>query len=358
MALGRPKGGKRLAPPAHFAHKGVQVKGSAGPARSLLRLALGLAVEASEHEPLAPRTSIRAGGRAELFVQPRSVDALAVLLQRANQEGIPVHVLGGGANTLVGDGGLPGLTLKLPANLVPEERQSLEDGGLLTLGAGAAIVRLVNAMRAQGWVGAEFLAGIPGTLGGALAMNAGTKHGECQQVLDAVELATANGVGWVARTELAIGYRHTALPPRVRWPSASAFRLRHGERRGLGARRWRRTSATGSAPSRLSQPNCGSVFQNPPGEYAGRLIEAVGLKGHTLGVGAHQRAPRQLDCQPRRRRRPATSRASSTLAQVHGSMRPAASRLSRRSNGWGSSREALQSGKSSPTSGWASSAED
>ena len=281
MALGRPKGGKRLAPPAHFAHKGVQVKGSAGPARSLLRLALGLAVEASEHEPLAPRTSIRAGGRAELFVQPRSVDALAVLLQRANQEGIPVHVLGGGANTLVGDGGLPGLTLKLPANLVPEERQSLEDGGLLTLGAGAAIVRLVNAMRAQGWVGAEFLAGIPGTLGGALAMNAGTKHGECQQVLDAVELATANGVGWVARTELAIGYRHTALPP-----SSVALRIRFRLRTGTGEASRAAMEADLGYRKRtqpLSQPNCGSVFQNPPGEYAGRLIEAVGLKGYTLG---------------------------------------------------------------------------
>jgi UDP-N-acetylmuramate dehydrogenase len=257
------------------------VKVSAAASRSLAHLALGLSAEASEHEPLAPKTSIRAGGAAELFVRPRSPDALVALLRRSVEAGVPLHVLGGGANTLVGDGGIPGLTLKLPADLVAEQHEQLEDGGLVTLGAGAAIVRLVNQMRAQGWVGAEFLAGIPGTLGGALAMNAGTKHGELEQALESVELATPDGVGWVARSELRIGYRHTALPPhsvalRVR------FRLRQGNveasraamEQDLGYRK--RTQP-------LSQPNCGSVFQNPPGEYAGRLIESVGLKGHTLG---------------------------------------------------------------------------
>jgi len=257
------------------------VKGSAAASRSLGRLALGLAVDASEDEPLAPKTSIRVGGAAELFVRPRSRDALVALLGRAAEAGVPVHVLGGGANTLVGDGGVKGLTLKLPADLVEEEREVLPEGGRLVLGAGAAIVRLVNGMRAQGWVGAEFLAGIPGTLGGALAMNAGTKHGECQQVLESVELATAEGLGWVERSALAISYRRTALPPnsvalRIR------FRLRTGDVEGsraameedLGYRK--RTQP-------LSQPNCGSVFQNPPGDHAGRLIESVGLKGQTLG---------------------------------------------------------------------------
>jgi UDP-N-acetylmuramate dehydrogenase len=258
------------------------VKGSALPARSLLRLALGLAAEASADEPLAPRTSIRAGGAAELFVRPRSADALVALLGRAGEAGIPVCVLGGGANTLVGDGGVPGVTVKLPADLVAEERQLLEDGGLLTLGAGAAIARLVNLMRAQGWVGAEFLAGIPGTLGGALAMNAGTKHGECEQVLDAVELATPDGVGWVPRSELVIRYRHTALPPRS-VALRVRFRLRTGD---VEASRAAMDADLGyrKRTQPLSQPNCGSVFQNPTGEYAGRLIESVGLKGHTLGA--------------------------------------------------------------------------
>jgi UDP-N-acetylmuramate dehydrogenase len=257
------------------------VKSSAAASRSLERLALGLALEASAHEPLAPKTSIRAGGAAELFVRPRSKDALVALLGRAVEASVPVHVLGGGANTLVGDGGVPGVTVKLPAHLVEEECQVLPDGGLLTLGAGAAIVRLVNGMRAQGWVGAEFLAGIPGTLGGALAMNAGTKHGQCEQVLDSVELATAEGVGWVARSRLGIRYRETTLPPnsvalRIR------FRLRQGD---VEASRVAMEADLGyrKRTQPLSQANCGSVFQNPPGDYAGRLIESVGLKGYTLG---------------------------------------------------------------------------
>jgi UDP-N-acetylmuramate dehydrogenase len=248
---------------------------------SLLRLVLGLSAEASAQEPLGPKTSIRAGGAAELYVRPRSKEALVVLLRRVQDEGVPVQVLGGGANTLVGDGGLPGVTLKLPADLVEEEQAVLPDGGRVTLGAGAAIARLVNVMRAKGWVGAEFLAGIPGTLGGALAMNAGTKHGECAQVLDAVELATPSGVGWLARSELAISYRHTALPPH-----AVALRIRYVLRRGDVEASRVAMDADLSYRKRtqpLSQPNCGSVFQNPPGDYAGRLIESVGLKGHTLG---------------------------------------------------------------------------
>jgi UDP-N-acetylmuramate dehydrogenase len=238
-------------------------------------------VEAMAQEPLGPKTSIRAGGAAELYARPRSAEALVVLLQRAADEGVPVQVLGGGANTLVGDGGLPGLTLKLPADLSGEAQEVLPDGGRVTLGAGAAIARLVNVMRAQGWVGAEFLAGIPGTLGGALAMNAGTKHGECVQVLEAVELATPSGVGWVARSELAIRYRHTALPPH-----AVALRVRFLLRTGDVEASRATMEADLSYRKRtqpLSQPNCGSVFQNPVGNYAGRLIESVGLKGHRLG---------------------------------------------------------------------------
>jgi UDP-N-acetylmuramate dehydrogenase len=247
----------------------------------LPRLTLGLEVESTEQEPLATKTSLRVGGRAELFVRPRSPDALVALLGRAGEEGIPVHVLGGGANTLVGDGGIPGLTLKLPSELFPEDVTPLGDGGQVTLGAGAAIVRLINQMRSHGWVGAEFLAGIPGSIGGALAMNAGTKHGSCEQVLEAVELATPQGVGWVARSALVRRYRFTELP-RGAVVTRVRFRLRTGDveasraamEADLGYRR--RTQP-------LNQPNCGSVFQNPPGDHAGRLIEAVGLKGETLG---------------------------------------------------------------------------
>jgi len=245
-------------------------------------LVTGLAADANPGESLAPWTSLRVGGPAELLVRPRTPDALVAVLARARAEGLPVHVLGGGANTLAGDLGIPGVTLKLPPDLFAEEVQpAASGGGLVVLGAGAAIVRLVNVMRARGWVGAEFLAGIPGTIGGAVAMNAGTKHGECERVLDAVELATPDGIGWVARSALAIRYRHTELPPgavltraRFRLPEGDLEASRAAMETDLSYRK--RTQP-------LSQPNCGSVFQNPPGDHAGRLIESVGLKGTVLG---------------------------------------------------------------------------
>lgn len=253
---------------------------STPPARA--GIVTGLAADASPGESLAPWTSLRVGGPAELLVRPRTADALVSVLVRARAEGLPVHVLGGGANTLVGDRGVPGVTLKLPPDLFAEEVQPLASGGgLVTLGAGAAIVRLTNAMRVRGWVGAEFLAGIPGTIGGAVAMNAGTKHGECERVLDAVELATPDGIGWVPRSALTIRYRFTELPAgaiitrvRFRLPDGDVEASREAMEADLAYRK--RTQP-------LSQPNCGSVFQNPPGDHAGRLIDSVGLKGATLG---------------------------------------------------------------------------
>jgi UDP-N-acetylmuramate dehydrogenase len=242
------------------------------------RIASGLDAELKADFPLAPWTSVRVGGPAEVFAKPRSPAALVELLRRAKGEGAPVAVIGGGANTLVGDGGVAGVTLKLPPELVAEE---VALDGHVTLPAGAAIARLIQLMKSNGRVGAEFLAGIPGTVGGAVSMNAGTKMGECMTVVEAVELATPDGIGWCTRAELAVQYRQTALPPgsvvtRVRFalPEGDLAQSQAKMDADLGYRK--RTQP-------LSQPNFGSVFQNPPGDHAGRLIEQAGLKGHLIG---------------------------------------------------------------------------
>jgi UDP-N-acetylmuramate dehydrogenase len=228
-------------------------------------------------EPLAPWCSIRAGGNAEVLARPSSPQKLVELLALAHEANLSLTILGGGANTLVGDGGIRGLTLKLPADLTSEEI----DGDRFTLCAGSAITRLITLMKQKHRVGAEFLAGIPGTLGGAVTMNAGTKNGECMTIVEAVELATPAGLGWVDAAQIPFEYRHTQLPPsavltRVR------FKLREGDLKAsqaqmdadLGYRK--RTQP-------LAQPNFGSVFTNPPNDFAGRLIETVDLKGHTVG---------------------------------------------------------------------------
>jgi UDP-N-acetylmuramate dehydrogenase len=225
--------------------------------------------------PLAPWCTVRVGGRADALVRPQNPDQLVALLKQARNARIPVSLLGGGANTLVGDLGVRGVTLKLPADLAPE----VIEGPLITLCAGSAIARVVTVMKQQKLVGAEFVAGIPGTLGGAVAMNAGTRNGETMTIVDALELATPDGVGWVPPPQFE--YRHTHLPKdaivvRVR------FKLREGDLaesqkkmdEDLGYRK--RTQP-------LSQPNFGSVFTNPPGKFAGALIESVKLKGHTIG---------------------------------------------------------------------------
>lgn len=231
--------------------------------------------EFKRHEALAAWTSVRVGGAAEVFIRPRNMNSLLDVLRFAKAEGVALTLLGGGANTLVGDGGVSGFTLKLRNDYFPEEVA----GTAFTLNAGSAIARLLTLMKQKGLVGAEFLAGIPGTLGGAVAMNAGTKHGECMTVVDAVELASADGAGWVSG--LAYSYRHTELPQeavvtRVR------FQLREGDV-SASARHMEADLSYRKRTQPLSQPNFGSVFTNPPGHFAGALVEQVGLKGHLAG---------------------------------------------------------------------------
>lgn len=256
----------------------MQASAGEGLARLLARELDG---QVLSQEPLAPWTSVRVGGAAETLVRPSTVDALVRLLGLAKSGPFDLTVLGGGANTLVGDGGVPGAVLKLNSELFPEESTISSDEGRLIFGAGAAIARLVLRMKALRLVGAEFLAGIPGTLGGAVAMNAGTKAGECLSVVEAVEFATADGVGWVDRAQLSHGYRQTTLPSgsvitRVR------FLLPKGDLQA-SAKKMEDDLAYRKRTQPLSQPNFGSVFTNPPGEFAGRLIESAGLKGHTIG---------------------------------------------------------------------------
>ena len=231
--------------------------------------------EAKRDEPLAPWTSVRVGGAAEVLIKPATPDSLTKTLAFAKKEGIPVTILGGGANTLVGDLGVPGYVLKVPNDYFSEE----VDGTRVTVNAGSAIARIVTLMKQNKLVGAEFLAGIPGTLGGATAMNAGTKNGECMTIVDEVELATSEGLGWVKG--LTYRYRHTDLPA-----GALVTRIRFALRQGDLAESAAKMEADLGYRKRtqpLSQPNFGSVFTNPPGHFAGALIEKVELKGHRIG---------------------------------------------------------------------------
>lgn len=233
--------------------------------------------ELQRDAPLAPRTTVRVGGPADLLVRPADPDALAELLRAVRDLGVPLAVLGAGANTLVSDAGVRGVVLRLPPDLVPED----SSGEVLALGAGQPTSRLWTRAHALGLVGMEFVAGIPGTVGGATAMNAGTRLGEMKDVVGRVEVATADGAGFLEARELGFAYRTCRLPP-----GAVITRVEVALRRGDVAESARAMEEDRDRRRRtqpLDRPSFGSTFRNPPGDHAGRLVEAVGLKGWRIG---------------------------------------------------------------------------
>jgi UDP-N-acetylmuramate dehydrogenase len=233
--------------------------------------------EAVRDAPLAARTAIRVGGPADLLVRPANPDDLVAVLRAVRELGVPLTLLGGGANTLVADRGIRGVVLRLPQDFGGESA----DGDTLVLSGGAPNMRLAARAHARGLVGMEFIAGIPGTLGGATAMNAGTKIGEMKDVVARVELATADGAGWVEAAALAFGYRSARIPVGA-VVTRIAFGLRPGDVAASdAAMREDRDRRRRTQP--YDKPTFGSTFTNPPGDFAGRMIEAVGLKGHRVG---------------------------------------------------------------------------
>jgi UDP-N-acetylmuramate dehydrogenase len=236
--------------------------------------------ESIRDAPLAPRTAVRVGGPADLLVRPADPDALGTLLRAVRELGVPFHVLGGGANTLASDRGYRGVVVRLPPDFPGESAT----GEVLVLGAGGPTTRLWSRGHDLGLAGMEFIAGIPGTLGGCVAMNAGTRLGEMKDVVTRVELATADGTGFVGAAALAFGYRQARIPPGA-VVTRIEFRLRPADAAGLAEseRIMREDREKRRRTQPYDKPTFGSTFVNPPGDHAGRLIEAAGLKGHRIG---------------------------------------------------------------------------
>lgn len=229
-------------------------------------------------EPMARHVTWRVGGPADRFYVPADIEDLAAYLATLPPDE-PVFWLGLGSNLLVRDGGVRGTVIATALALGRIERQG-ELG--LRVEAGVPCARVARAAADAGLEGAEFLVGIPGTMGGALAMNAGAFGGETWPLVRAVETVDRRGVRWMRGPEdYRIGYR-SVEGPAGEWFVAAHLELRRGdgeearERIRDCLRRRSETQPTGVA-------SCGSVFRNPPGDHAGRLIEAAGLKGYCIG---------------------------------------------------------------------------
>lgn len=236
-------------------------------------------------EPMSRHTSWRVGGPADRAYLPADLEDLRVFLAGL-PPAEPVFMVGLGSNLLVRDGGIRGTVVFMHQGLKALRLDEGRDGRpLLYAEAGVASPKVARFAANHGFAGAEFLAGIPGTVGGALAMNAGCYGGETWNVVDRV-LTLDRGARVRERqtSDYEIGYRHCRRRSNGHdeWFAAAWLRFAPGD--GETARRRVRELLTRRIASQpLNQPNAGSVFRNPPGDHAARLIEACGLKGYTVG---------------------------------------------------------------------------
>lgn len=227
---------------------------------------------------LARDTAWGIGGVADRFYEPADFEDLCCFLT-ALPPGEPLFWLGLGSNLLVRDGGIRGTVVHLGAGLGRIER--IGPSGLLAQ-AGAPCPKVARYCARAHLSGAEFLAGIPGTIGGALAMNAGAFGGETYSIVTRVHTLTRSGERRIrARGEFETGYRHVALPA-GEWFIAAEFALQ-ADSHGAAQRRIRELLAQRASTQPIGTRNCGSVFRNPPGDHAARLIEQCGLKGERIG---------------------------------------------------------------------------
>jgi len=240
--------------------------------------------EVLEQVPLAPRTSVRVGGPARMLLKPADPKALVDVLGLLAGAAVPWLALGGGANTIVGDLGVDGAVIRLGQDFASEEVEEAGDHVVLTLGAGAPIARFLSLAKEQRGIGVAWAAGIPGTVGGLVAMNAGTPAGCMADHLAAVEVAEPGGLRWIDANALRLAYRHCELPHGSVLSRARCLVRRGSEADLLEQQRVAKADVDRRrATQPLTQPNSGSVFVNPPGDFAGRLIEQAGLKGTAQG---------------------------------------------------------------------------
>ncbi len=229
-------------------------------------------------EPLARHTSFKIGGPADAFVTAKNLGQAAASLRIARAAGVPVFFLGWGSNLLVRDGGVRGLTLTLGGDF--EKIEFLEQT-FVRAGAAVRVPQLVVSCAQSGLSGLEPIVGVPGALGGALVMNAGTREGEIGPFVEEVEtLDHAGHVSVINRSLLHFGYRSSNLGTAL--VLSALLRLKRGVKADIMA------AVARQQQKRLkTQPihtfNVGSTFKNPPGRFAAQMIELSGLKGYALG---------------------------------------------------------------------------
>ena len=230
-------------------------------------------------EPMTKHTSFHIGGPAELMAQPQSEAELQSLLLKAAEAAVPVTLVGNGSNLLVRDKGIRGLVIKLGSML----RDIKVSGNVLTFGSGVSLAQASKKAAELGLSGMEFAVGIPGSIGGAVYMNAGAYDGEMSKVVKSVRVMNAAGeVSELSADELDFGYRHSALQGSGKIVTSVTVELAAGDKQAI-AEKMADFSNRRITKQPLELPSAGSMFKRPPGYFAGTLIDQTGLKGYTVG---------------------------------------------------------------------------
>lgn len=235
--------------------------------------------QVSTQEPMKNHTTFRIGGPADWFVTPDTKEQVRDLMALAEEEKLDVYIIGNGSNLLVGDGGIRGLVIQIGRFF----SEVVIEGEYLCAKAGDSLAKIAQKAYDAGLTGLEFAAGIPGTLGGAVTMNAGAYGGEMKDVLVKVEVLCPNGeIRELDAGELQLAYRYSLVPEKNWIVLGAKMRLAYGNKTDIKAK-MDEYSLARRTKQPLEYPSAGSTFKRPEGYFAGKLIQDSGLKGAYVG---------------------------------------------------------------------------
>lgn len=237
-------------------------------------------LEIRENEPMCNHTSFKIGGPADIFVIPKNMASLFKLTQFAKENDIYLTIIGAGSNLLVSDKGIRGITVKIGANL----SNISVDGDIITAESGISLAKIASVALEHSLMGFEFASGIPGSLGGAVYMNAGAYGGEMKDVIISADYMDFSGnIHTLTKEELDFSYRHSFFSDKSDFIILSSkIKLALGKKDEIRNTMFELNQRRKDKQP-LSYPSAGSAFKRPVGHFAAKLIEDAGLKGYTLG---------------------------------------------------------------------------
>lgn len=231
------------------------------------------------NEPLKNHTTLKIGGPADLYYEPKNIESLKTALSYINEVKLPIRAIGRGSNLLVADGGIEGVVIKVGEGLNHLEKSD----NTIRVGGGYSLITLATLMSREAFTGLEFAAGIPGSVGGAVFMNAGAHGSDMSKIVEKALILFPDGeLKWLSTEELGFSYRTSILQEKGGICVEAVLVLEKGDKETIMAelkknKDYRRNTQPWNFPC------CGSVFRNPLPNYAGQLIESSGLKGTQIG---------------------------------------------------------------------------